>query len=249
LASNLAKSSTKRLHPAWDAPRVKRSMKMKFALDNAMRALELAKQCGGELDIEQYEQAYKDLAELRAAIVRYDQRLNDQEIAPTGDDYNEVMSFLGLNSSSLAYRSHYPVKGLGSKGNQGETMENVFSYLDLSTGHVSKKTMEWLNAALPIESHCHGLTIAPYEYGAFVSVPSKAETIDERECPDDLKTVLKFAQQKSCSIVRFDRDGETIEDLPYFNWSEPCPICKWPSEAEAKPFCGECSPHMEKLAS
>ncbi len=96
--------------------------------------------------------------------------------------------------------------------------EAVFSYLDLSTGHVSEETMHWLGDATPAKSHCMGITIAPYEYGAFVSVPSDAAAFEELECADDLKAVLHYAKGLNCDVVRFDSDGDTVPGLPHFNW-------------------------------
>lgn len=93
-----------------------------------------------------------------------------------------------------------------------------FSYLDLSTGHLSEATMDWLNEATPARSHCSGLTIAPYEFGAFVSVPGESEAIDELECADDLKAVLRYARGINCDVLRFDSDGSTVSGLPRFNW-------------------------------
>lgn len=96
--------------------------------------------------------------------------------------------------------------------------QELFSYLDLATGHVSEETMEWLSEATPAKSHCMGLMIAPYEYGAFVSVPGDTKAFEELECADDLKAVLHYARGLNCDVVRFDRDGDTVPGLPHFNW-------------------------------
>jgi hypothetical protein len=95
--------------------------------------------------------------------------------------------------------------------------EGTNRYLDLSTGHVSEQTMDWLNEATPSQSHCSGITVAPYEYGAFLSVPSEAAAIDDLECADDLKTVLKYARSIGCDVVRFDSDAMLVAGLQYFD--------------------------------
>lgn len=87
------------------------------------------------------------------------------------------------------------------------------SYLDLSTCHVSEETMHSLDVAA-----CSGLTIAPYEYGAFVSVPSESSDIDDMDCPNDLKQVLRYARSEGCDVVRFDQAAGILADLPYFDW-------------------------------
>lgn len=86
-------------------------------------------------------------------------------------------------------------------------------YLDLSTCHVAEETAHWLD-----ENLCTGITIAPYEYGAFVSVPSELPDIDGLDCPKDLKKVLRFARQMGCDMVRFDKDADILPDLQHFDW-------------------------------
>ena len=79
-------------------------------------------------------------------------------------------------------------------------------YLDVSTAHVRKET---LNPA--------GLNpyfIAEYEYGAFFYVPAD---IDE-DTPEDLAAVLQFALDNNCALVRFDCDGGILEELVTYDW-------------------------------
>lgn len=73
---------------------------MHTPLDNAIAALAIAKQCGGELDTAHYEKAHSDLVQMREAIIVHDQRLNDEGKAPEGDDYNALLSILGLPTAS-----------------------------------------------------------------------------------------------------------------------------------------------------
>lgn len=93
-----------------------------------------------------------------------------------------------------------------------------YRYLDLSTGHIPEATMEWLSEAVPTRSHCDGLTIAPYEYGAFVSVPGESETIEGLNCPEDLKVVLRHARGLDCDVVRLDVAAEQLAELQHFDW-------------------------------
>ncbi len=90
----------------------------------------------------------------------------------------------------------------------------IYPYLDLSTAHVSRATMDWLNGPRAGS----GLTIAPYEYGAFVSVPGNQGLVADTECPEDLKTVLEYARENGCDVVRFDADGRTVDGLPQHDW-------------------------------
>ncbi len=63
-----------------------------------------------------------------------------------------------------------------------------------------------------------GITVAPYEYGAFVSVPADASGIDAMEYPGDLKRVLQYAREEGCDVVRLDRDAGVLPELPCFDW-------------------------------
>ncbi|TXI82989.1 MAG: hypothetical protein E6Q40_11695 [Cupriavidus sp.] len=65
----------------------------------AIDALKLAKErCGGP-ERETFEKAFNGLVTLRDQILKHDAKLNDDEVAPTGDDYNEILSMLGLAAS------------------------------------------------------------------------------------------------------------------------------------------------------
>lgn len=74
---------------------------MHTPLDNAIRALELAKECGGEEDLPQYASAHRDLVRMREAILAHDMQLTAREKAPDGDDYNRLWSILGLPAAGL----------------------------------------------------------------------------------------------------------------------------------------------------
>lgn len=90
---------------------------------------------------------------------------------------------------------------------------DILKYLDISTGYVSRNTMELLESCRPC-----GMTVAPYEFGAFVSVPPLEQLIEESDAPDDLKMVLTFARKHGCDVVRLDSDGGLVDGLPYFEW-------------------------------
>jgi hypothetical protein len=95
--------------------------------------------------------------------------------------------------------------------------EGVFKYLDCSTGHLSKQTMELLDQGE--ESGLSFMSVAPYKYGAFVTVPGDIDDAEDvRAMPNDLAEVLAFAHGRGCQVVRFDSDGATYDELPSFNW-------------------------------
>lgn len=73
---------------------------MSSPLDDAIHALKLAKECGGDEDLAQYEKAHQDLVCMRDSIIAHDKQLNEQGKAPDGDDYNKLWSLLGLPASA-----------------------------------------------------------------------------------------------------------------------------------------------------
>lgn len=92
--------------------------------------------------------------------------------------------------------------------------QGVYTYLDISTGHISRDTMDFLESIAG--TNAIHQTVAEYEYGCFVSVPDEPDY--HEDVPADLRQVLDFARAKGCFIVRFDADGEHYADLPSFNW-------------------------------
>lgn len=119
-----------------------------------------------------------------------------------------------LLEQSLELRTECNSNELANQATSQPSDRAKFTYLDLAQFHVSEATSHWLDEAI-----CTGLAIAPYEYGAFVSVPANNDAIDELECPDDLKAVLKYAHFEGCGVVRFDADADAVAALPTFDWN------------------------------
>ena len=67
-----------------------------MALTRAIKALKLAAECGGELDLAEYQGAHDDLVILHDKIVAHDAAFNQADVSPTGDDYNDIMSAMSL---------------------------------------------------------------------------------------------------------------------------------------------------------
>lgn len=83
----------------------------------------------------------------------------------------------------------------------------IYRMLSISTGHVKKETLH--------PSSTHHL-VADSEYGSIYYVPDMGEIDDD--CPSDLATVLKYAQEQDCLYVYLDRDGDVLSDLPHYAW-------------------------------
>lgn len=75
---------------------------MKTAIELALEALELASQCGGELDLDFYTQAHTALKQAVEEVRSHDRMLNAKEAAPTGVDYEHIVSLLGLRECDNA---------------------------------------------------------------------------------------------------------------------------------------------------
>lgn len=86
----------------------------------------------------------------------------------------------------------------------------VEKYLDISTGHISKDTADWL------DTDPRGIIMHPKgEYGWFVY--AMQEELDD-DVPLDLVKVLVYAKSIGCVWVILDADGELIDELETFDW-------------------------------
>ena len=85
----------------------------------------------------------------------------------------------------------------------------VERYLDLSTGHVTRKTMTRIE-----ENDPDYPIITNYPHGAILWVPEEIE----HSLPFDLLTVLMYAKGRDCRLVRLDADGDKHTDLTYYGW-------------------------------
>jgi hypothetical protein len=101
----------------------------------------------------------------------------------------------------------------------------IYTYLDLSTGHLTEKTREQieLTADNPVRTRETGwpaMSIGVYEYGYFITVPDCSQQ-SLLTLPDDLAGVMRYAQRLGIPLLRFDSDGDRIDGLP-FHEDEDC---------------------------
>jgi len=66
------------------------------AIEAALAALELASKTVSASDLSVFQGALKGLTKLRDGVLEHDRRLNTEERAPTGDDYNDLFAMTGL---------------------------------------------------------------------------------------------------------------------------------------------------------
>lgn len=105
--------------------------------------------------------------------------------------------------------------------------QGILRVLDMSTSHLSEPSRLWLEdreygdgRKLPV--------VAPTEYGWLLWVPEQAdETVDgmglaahgpdsDEPWPEDVRRVLRFAQERACAYLLLDADGPHWDGL----WSE-----------------------------
>lgn len=97
---------------------------------------------------------------------------------------------------------------------QSRSGSGVYAYLDCSTSHVARETMDALSA--PTEESACGVFSLAYDCGTFIPVP---DDLGERpDIPADLRHVLAHAKASGCTILRLDADGMVHSDLPVFDW-------------------------------
>lgn len=99
---------------------------------------------------------------------------------------------------------------------------DIIKMITVSSGHVSEETFEAL--AMDGIRNKYGLPIysksAPGNsegYGLFIYLTSGC--IDEEtEIPEELKSLVKLAQDNGCEVLCLDCDGPEIEGIPTYDW-------------------------------
>lgn len=94
----------------------------------------------------------------------------------------------------------------------------IYKMLDISTAHYSKKTDEFLK---DVVDDVQDFSLHVISTGTGVIVPATVDALDENDLdvmPECLMTVMEYAESKDCLYIRFDRDGEIIDDLPTWDW-------------------------------
>lgn len=105
---------------------------------------------------------------------------------------------------------------------------SLLTYLDLSTAHVSDATATLLDGferglctERLQELNWPAMTIAPYDYGWFLTVPPDDEEEDREaidRLPADLAHVMIYARRIGVDLLRFDKDADFIDGLPVYEW-------------------------------
>lgn len=87
-------------------------------------------------------------------------------------------------------------------------MENygICSYLDISTIHCER----WV-----LEDYCE-YRLCSYDEGAFFWIPS--DECELSKVNESLQTVMRYALERGCYLIRFDAEGLTFPEFKEFDW-------------------------------
>lgn len=98
----------------------------------ALDVLALAKQCGGELDLQYYAEAHAALDQVVQSARTYDASLEAVEQPPTGADYEHIMSLLGLRTiDSVDDRGTATTAAIESAKQSDENVRRLIAILGL----------------------------------------------------------------------------------------------------------------------
>lgn len=98
-------------------------------------------------------------------------------------------------------------------------MPEIAKMMVLSTAHLSEET-----CTVYVSNIALGLTegsIVAYEkgeYGYFVHVPEDPADSEKPDVPLELRSAMHVARLAGCQWIMFDRDGDTVDNLPTYNW-------------------------------
>ena len=101
---------------------------------------------------------------------------------------------------------------------------------DVSTRHISQIDNEIIQGSIPEEEGIFAnpptdLIVYPYEGGCFVFAAIEDDvaedfytTLENQGLSKEFIALLRRAKQSGCKYLQLDRDGDTYNDLPTFEW-------------------------------
>jgi hypothetical protein len=99
------------------------------------------------------------------------------------------------------------------KDKEVATKPLIRTLLDMSTGHVDERTMNWITSE-QFEGCSYDLI-----YGALVLVETCPRALKAlNKTSPDLVNCFKFAAACGCTYIKFDGDGEVYSQLKKYDW-------------------------------
>lgn len=97
----------------------------------------------------------------------------------------------------------------------------IENMLVVSTAHITEKTANWLNELCEIDQDI--LVLYPksnYGWFIYVNLDEPENLTENKDIPEDLRTVLKLVVREKCCWLCLDRDGFEIDHIRTYEWSE-----------------------------
>lgn len=95
-----------------------------------------------------------------------------------------------------------------------KAVPGIAKVLTLSTAHVTETTAKKLARYAETDSE---MPVA-YDLETYGWLVYTGDMSNETTWPDDLRTIVAFARNHSCLWIKLDRDGETVDGLPTYEW-------------------------------
>lgn len=96
----------------------------------------------------------------------------------------------------------------------GNDVVYMHKMLDVSTGHITKETSEWLSAQARTKNSVDLIVYEKGGNGFFVLVLN----VEASAIPPDMASILNLASRCECDWIMLDSDGNVIKALDYFEW-------------------------------
>ena len=96
----------------------------------------------------------------------------------------------------------------------------IYTYLDASTGHITKKDNDLLQLASTSEN-IPGCYVYPYDCGYFIAVYPDVPTEEEKNesgLSENFFMVVNHARKNGCLLLRLDVDGNELEGFDLIDW-------------------------------
>lgn len=92
---------------------------------------------------------------------------------------------------------------------------NYSKMMNLSTAHISEETAIWLQEG----NHPSLIFYTKSVYGFWIMVPPEQEDWGNiSDVPDELRTILHYANEHCCAWFMLDYDYDQVDGLPTFDW-------------------------------
>lgn len=88
----------------------------------------------------------------------------------------------------------------------------ISKMLTISTAHITKETAEWLDEKDIL------IVYKKSDYGWFILVSDWDDVVETEEIPEDLRKILRFADDLDCRWLCLDCDGDILSYLDVYNW-------------------------------